>query len=157
MDGVSGVAAAICACSVICALVSGFVSDGGTKKLLGMVMGAFMVCSVIVPVKRAVDDFKPEISDNYSYEELSTSANELCDKEAVRIAKENLEQTAVDILAQNGISANRAEIVLSDSGNNSIIISSLCIYISKDDAAQTDRITGLLENSFSVTPGVITE
>lgn len=157
MDGLMSVAAAICGCSVICALVQNFISDGGTKKLLSMVMGAFMVCSMLAPLGRAIAGLKPDLSKYYSVQELSASADELYDKQALSLAKQNLEQAAIDILAQNGIKANRAEIIFADSGNNSIIISSLCIYINKENAAHTDRITALIENSFAVVPGVITE
>ncbi len=157
MDGLMSVAATICGCSIICALVQNFVSDGGTKKLLSMVMGAFMVCSMLAPLGSAISGLKPDLSNYYSVEELSASADELCDKKALSLAKQNLEQTALDILAQNGIRATGAEIIFADSGNNSIIISSLCIYINKDSAAQTDRITELIENSFAVVPSIITE
>ena len=157
MSGLNTVVLSACAAALIGSLASSFITEGGTKKIFTLVMGAFMVCSMLAPLGSAISGLKPDLSNYYSVEELSASADELCDKKALSLAKQNLEQTALDILAQNGIRATGAEIIFADSGNNSIIISSLCIYINKDSAAQTDRITELIENSFAVVPSIITE
>ena len=53
MSGLYTVAAVICGSSVILAVLSHFVTDGGTKKLLRLVMGAFMLCCIAAPTLRA--------------------------------------------------------------------------------------------------------
>ena len=57
MNVLSAAVVAACAASLIGAVVSGFVTDGGIKKILGLVLGAFTVCVMIVPVSRAASDF----------------------------------------------------------------------------------------------------
>ena len=53
MNGLSAAVVTACAASLIGAVVSGFVTDGGIKKILGLVLGAFTICAMIVPVSRA--------------------------------------------------------------------------------------------------------
>ena len=54
MNGLYTVAATVCACCIIVTLLSHFVSDGGTKKLVSLVMGAFILCAMAVPAANAV-------------------------------------------------------------------------------------------------------
>ena len=62
MKSLSAVAAVICASSLICTLVSTFVSENSTKKIINLVLGAFIVCSLIIPVKNAFGDFNLNLS-----------------------------------------------------------------------------------------------
>lgn len=151
------VVAVICSSSLICTLVSNFVNDGSTKKILNLVLGAFIVCSLIVPVKNALGDFEVNVSQYQSAETLTSTSDEAYSKEIVNLTKENLEQTLTDILAQNNITINRAEIILSITDNNSIIISQAGIYISKEYTQYADLISNITLQNFGVVPSIITE
>lgn len=151
------VVAVICSSSLICTLVLNFVNDGSTKKILNLVLGAFIVCSLIVPVKNALGDFEVNVSQYQSAETLTSTSDEAYSKEIVNLTKENLEQTLTDILAQNNITINRAEIILSITDNNSIIISQAGIYISKEYTQYADLISNITLQNFGVVPSIITE
>lgn len=151
------VVAVICSSSLICTLVSNFVNDGSTKKILNLVLGAFIVCSLIVPVKNALGDFEVNVSQYQSAETLTSTSDEAYSKEIVNLTKENLEQMLTDILAQNNITINRAEIILSITDNNSIIISQAGIYISKEYTQYADLISNITLQNFGVVPSIITE
>lgn len=157
MNGLYMVVAVICSSSLICTLVSNFVNDGSTKKILNLVLGAFIVCSLIVPVKNALGDFEVNVSQYQSAETLTSTSDEAYSKEIVNLTKENLEQTLTDILAQNNITINRAEIILSITDNNSIIISQAGIYISKEYTQYADLISNITLQNFGVVPSIITE
>ena len=74
MNGLSAAVVTACAASLIGAVVSGFVTDGGIKKILGLVLGAFTICAMIVPVSRAASDFSVNIDSHQSYGELTATA-----------------------------------------------------------------------------------
>ena len=63
MNEILAVTSAICASALICTLVSNFVTDGSTKKIISLVLGAFIICSMIVPIKNAVSGFSEEIAE----------------------------------------------------------------------------------------------
>ena len=127
MNGLSAAVVTACAASLIGAVVSGFVTDGGIKKILGLVLGAFTICAMIVPVQ----------------------------KQLVNTTRQNLEVTLTAILNQNGIYPEKVEVILAFADENSIIISQVSIYISNSDISQTAKISQLTEQSFQIKPDII--
>lgn len=157
MNGLYTVAAVVCASSLICTLVSSFVTDGSTKKILNLVLGAFIICSLIVPIKNAVSDFNINISNHPDSAEASASYDEAYNEQVVKQTKENLEKTLEQLLEQNSIEISRCEIILSLKDDNSIIISSISIYINKEYTPYVRKITEIISQNFGVTPEVLTE
>ena len=147
----------ICASALICTLVSSFVNDSSIKKVLNLVLGAFIICSMIVPVKNAVSAFDINIDEYKSKEDVISTSDEAYSNQIVTKTKENLEKTLDNLLEQNGIKINSCEIILSLKDDNSIIISSISIYISKEYTQLSDRICGITMQNFSITPSVLTE
>lgn len=157
MKGLYAVATVVCASSLICTLVSNFVTNGSTKKILNFVLGAFIICSLIVPLKNAVSSINTEISYKEDYSEITSTYDEIYNKQLVAQTRENLEGTLKQILEQNGIIANGCEIILSLKDDNSIIISSVSIYIDKEYTPYADKICELTSQNFGITPNIITE
>ena len=157
MSGLAPLAATVCAASLVCALLSHLVTDGGAKKIVNLVMGAFVVCSLLVPVKNAVEGFTLAVGEYPSAQSLAASADEACDLQVIFQTEENLGSAARDIMLQNGIEITRAEFILALTDENRIIISSACIYIGQENACREDEITRLTQEHFGITPSVITE
>lgn len=156
MSGLNTVALTVCCASLICALVSNFVTDGSMKKVLNLILGAFIICCLIMPVKAAVSGINSEYGNSAEYPQLSATDDEAYNKRVVGQTEENLEQTLEAILSQNGITPKDTEIILSVRDDNSIIISRVCIYIDKG-CEQTELISELTLQNFGIKPNIITE
>ena len=157
MNEILAVTSAICASALICTLVSNFVTDGSTKKIICLVLGAFIICSMIVPIKNAVNGFSEEIAEtDISDSDVSTD-DEAYTREILKQTRKNLESALKDLLLQNGVEINSCEIILAVTDDNSIIISSVRIYISKEYTQYTDLISEITFQNFSVQPNIITE
>ena len=63
MSGLFTVVVVMCASALICSLVQTFVTDGSTKKIISLVLGAFIICCMVVPVKNAVSSFNTDIEE----------------------------------------------------------------------------------------------
>lgn len=150
-------AISVCACALICSVLSNIVSDGGTKKLVSLIMGAFVICSMISPVSSVISELKGSIPEYDIKNELSSTADQAYSNAVVFQTQKNLEQALSDLLRQNGIEINRCKIILALTENNSIIISSISIYISKDSTQAVDSISEITKDSFSVMPSIFTE
>lgn len=157
MNEILAVTSAICASALICTLVSNFVTDGSTKKIISLVLGAFIICSMIVPVKNAVNGFSEEIAETEISESAVSTDDEAYSKEILKQTRINLESALNDLLLQNGVEINSCEIILALTDENSIIISSVSIYISKEYTQYTDLISEITFQNFSVQPNIITE
>ena len=157
MNGLGAVAASVCCASLICALVSNFVSDSSVKRVLNLVLGAFMVCSLIFPIKSAVQGIREEISESSQSAVQSATVDEAqYNRQIVAETRKNLEKTLTALLNQNGIYPESVEVILSVKHDNSIIISRVGIYIDKS-CTQTDKILELTAQNFGITPNIITE
>lgn len=157
MSSIYSVVAIVCSSAVICTLLSNFVTDGSTKKILNLVLGAFMVCSLIMPIKNAVANFDTNISQYKTSDEIISTSDEAYNKQIVNLTKSNLEQALADLLLQNNITINKAKIILSITDNNSIIISDISIYISNEYSQKADFISNIVQENFGVVPNIITE
>ena len=157
MNELLAVTSAICASALICTLVSNFVTDGSTKKIVSLVLGAFIICSMIVPIKNAVSGFNEEIAETDISDSAVSTDDEAYSREILRQTKVNLESALRDLLLQNGVEINSCEIILALTDDNSIIISSVSIYISKEYTQYSDLISEITFQNFSVQPNIITE
>lgn len=157
MNEILAVTSAICASALICTLVSNFVTDGSTKKIVSLVLGAFIICSMIVPIKNAVNGFSEEIAETDISDSAVSTDDEAYSREILKQTRSNLESALKDLLLQNGVEINSCEIILAQTDDNSIIISSVRIYISKEYTQYTDLISEVTFQNFSVQPNIITE
>lgn len=157
MNELLAVTSAICASALICTLVSNFVTDGSTKKIVSLVLGAFIICSMIVPIKNAVNGFSEEIAETDISDSAVSTDDEAYSREILKQTRSNLESALKDLLLQNGVEINSCEIILAQTDDNSIIISSVRIYISKEYTQYTDLISEVTFQNFSVQPNIITE
>lgn len=157
MNEILAVTLAICASALICTLVSNFVTDGSTKKIICLVLGAFIICSMIVPIKNAVNGFSEEIAETDISDSAVSTDDEAYSREILKQTRKNLESALKDLLLQNGVEINSCEIILAVTDDNSIIISSVSIYISKEYTQYSDLISEVTFQNFSVQPNIITE
>lgn len=157
MNEILAVTSAICASALICTLVSNFVTDGSTKKIICLVLGAFIICSMIVPIKNAVNGFSEEIAETDIADSAVSTNDEAYSREILKQTRINLESALKDLLLQNGVEINSCEIILVVADDNSIIISSVSIYISKEYTQYSDLISEVTFQNFSVQPNIITE
>lgn len=155
MNGLMTAAATVCASALICSLFSSLMPNGGTKKTVGIVIGVFMVCCLIIPIKTAFSqiDIEKEII-QFSEQKIST-ADQAYAKAVISETKKSLEKTLEDILLQNGVKINSCAIILAESSNNGIIIQDICIYINEEYLAGSDTIATLTRENFSVSPSII--
>lgn len=154
MNEISAVTIAICGSALICTLVMNFVSDGGTRKIINIVLGAFVICSMIIPVKNLVTGISNSPAEITAPEELTATADEAYSKQIVSQTRANLESALKDLLLQNNIEISSCEIILSLTDENSIIISSISIYINQEYTQYADTIDEIVFQNFSVHPNI---
>lgn len=157
MKSLFSVVIVICAASLICTLISTFITDGSTKKIVNLVLGAFIVCSLISPVMSAFSSVDVNLLEYETSDSIISSNDEAYSNEVLKQTQTNLENSAKDILLQNGISINSCKIILAKEDENRIIISSVSIYINKENSGHSQRIQEIIKDNFGINPNVVTE
>ena len=120
-------------------------------------MGAFLVVCMVVPIKNAVQGLSSITGDLPDNREYSSTVDEAYQAQVLSVTRSNLEATLSDILKQNGVIIDRAEVVLALTDENRVIISNIRIYINKENAGDIEQIKQVTEENFSFTPQIITE
>ena len=156
MSGLTTVAATICACTIAAALLSHFVTDGSMKRLMQLIMGAFVVCAMAVPVANAVGAVAADWQ-TVLPEEQTATADEAVSREVLLLTKQNLEQAMRDILAQHGYPVKKAEVTLALADESRVTIASAELTIGTAYAYAQEEIAALTERHFAVTPQIAVE
>lgn len=155
MSGLYAAAVTVCGAAIALALLSHFVTDGGTKRLLCLVMGAFMVCTVVLPLRGALTGLSAELSVYAEESESAATADEAYNREVLRQTKQNLEAALSDLLAQNGYPAEQTEVILALTDENRVIISQINITVSGEVYSERDAIARVTEENFAIAPSVL--
>lgn len=152
MKLISSTAVMLCICTVACVLVKFLVPDGVTKKTLNLIISTVLVIAMISPVKALFNDTKINIK-----VPSETEITEDYNKKIIATTKTNLEKSVKEVLLQNNISINNVNVTLKTTDENSIIIDSISIYITKDNQSESSAIITLIKENYSVTPQIILE
>lgn len=154
MNTLSGIGVTACACCIACSVLSLLFPDGVMKKTLNLVMGAFLICSMLIPIIGSVQT----ISFDYESDTESVSVDEdysrIYEEEVLTQTAKNLVIVANDLLKSEGIAPENIEVGIKKSDNNSIYISSIHIYINETDADKTENIKRIIERNMSKEPVV---
>lgn len=157
MSAVISVCTAVCAAAIAGSLASVLMPEGNTKRVVSLVLGAFLFCSMIAPVNEAISGFnagEPEIPPE---EEITATADEIFTSKVLDETSDILSRTLEGYLKSEKIPFLRTKFYLCRDDNLGIIISRICIYIKKKDNTYVFKIKEITEKNFGQTPFVIAE
>lgn len=157
MSALSSAVITACAAAIVCAVLSNFVTEGSSRRLINLILGAFLVCSMIVPLKSALSQISLGLSAAEPAQTLTATADEALKKQVVSQTRKNLEAALTQFLLQNGFEINRGEIILAEAQENSIIISRISIYIDESLSESKGVISELVKDNFGIVPEITAE
>lgn len=126
-----------------------------TKKTVSLVMGAFMICSMLIPLIGAISTFTLDYEQSEGVMHYDNDYEAEFEKEVLTETAENLVIVTNDILSAEGISPQDIKISIGKSDNNSIYISSIYIYITEQDKERVEHIKNIIIRNMSKEPVVI--
>lgn len=157
MSGVVAVCSAICVVAIAGSIISVLIPDGNTKKIVALILGLFMLCSMIMPIKQAINGFNIQSPEIPKEDSITASTDELYTQKVLSQTEKTLSQTLEGFLKSENIPFERTRFYLKQDQNLGIIISKICIYIDKKDNTYVFRINEIAEENFGKTPYVIAE
>lgn len=155
MSGLCAVAATVCGCCIIVSLLAPFLSDGGTHKLLSLVMGAFLLCCLLVPAGKALGGLTAEVP--AAATAAPATADEALRREVLAQTKTNVETAVGDVLSQHGVAVKRTAVALAIKDENRVVIASLTLWLDRSYANRQAAIEALAQQHCAVTPRIIWE
>lgn len=155
MNTLSSVSVTACACCIACCVLSLIFPDGAMKKTLNLVMGAFLICSMLIPVIGSVKSLSFEFDAKQEGLSFNQDYSAMYEEEVLNKTAENLVIVANDLLISENIVAENIEVAIKKSDNNSIYISTINIYINETNSVKTETIKRIIERNMSKEPVVI--
>ena len=155
MNTLSGISVTACACCIACSVLSLLFPDGVMKKTLNLVMGAFLICSMLIPIIGSVQTMSFDYESDTESVSVDEDYSRIYEEEVLTQTAKNLVIVANDLLKSEGITPENIEVGIKKSDNNSIYISTIHIYINETDADKTENIKRIIERNMSKEPVVI--
>lgn len=126
MDGFIKWATGICISSAVVCIVEMFITDMALEKTVRYVLGAFMLCSVIVPLGSVIGDFRADFGNVGEFsgeipQEIAEQRTEYLESEIIKLVENKLREENIfpvdtdvnmDIDESNCISIIMADVIL---------------------------------------------
>ena len=155
MNTLSGISITACSCCIACSVLSLLFPDGVMKKTLNLVMGAFLICSMLIPIIGSVQTMSFDYESDTESVSVDEDYSRIYEEEVLTQTAKNLVIVANDLLKSEGITPENIEVGIKKSDNNSIYISTIHIYINETDSDKTENIKRIIERNMSKEPVVI--
>ena len=155
MNTIATVIMVICVVAISCSLINIVVPKGNTGKILSTVLGVFILCSMIMPIKNAIQNFSVNINIPPQSESLTASADEAYNTAVITETENILENQAILYLSQSGVNVSDISISLASDEKGGIYIDGIIIYIQKEEESKTQLIIEKIKEKFEVIPSVV--
>lgn len=154
MNALKSASMIACVCCIACSVVSLITPMGRMRKTVNLILGLFIICSMLIPVVGLVTTKETEFSLEESVFENMNSEEEY-EKLVLNETADNLVKAANDLLLSENIEAENISIGIKRTESDSIYISRINIYINKDYENMVEDIKRIISINMSKEPVVI--
>lgn len=153
MNSIAALIGTACVCAVAVSLLSLLSPNGIMSKNLNLVIGLFIICVMLVPVKNFITNFNADIKTPKIPDSITSDAQKAYDNSVITETETRLEKSLQSTLLNNGHKIKSVDIKTSLNKDRGIYIAGINIYIdSKEKNIQ--KIIRSTEEEFKVTPKV---
>ena len=142
--------ALICLTSIICIIIELILPPGKMEKTMQMVLGLFMLCAVISPIKNI---FKLKFDFAYSKQNIINEKLDFLNginSQIESIAQDNIRNIVVENLKDIKIHPKKVEIFMDTNQDNCISIIKCKIFLKKEDLELANKAKSMIENKLKI-------
>ena len=155
MSALRSSAVIACVCCIACSIISVIAPSGRMKKTINLVLGLFLLCSMVVPFVGLFTSASADFSiEDYGIE-LDTEDSAEYESLVLSETANNLVKAANELLLSEGITAENIKVTIKKTEDDSIYISSIYIYINNDDKSKVEEIKRIIESNMTKEPVII--
>ena len=143
MDSVTQWAGGICISCVIVCIVEMLISDTALEKTVRYVLGAFMLCAVIVPVGGFLREISFELGD---IGEISDDIPEDIENQRIEYLKSEIKKLILKKIEDENIFPKEVRIDMDIDEDNCISIITADILLEKDDIHKSQKVRNILND-----------
>ncbi len=155
MTALKNSAVIVCVCCIACSIISLVAPLGKMKKIMNLILGMFLLCSMVIPFVGLFDSFTADFEFDESATQYSDDSTDAYNQLVLEQTADNLVLAADNLLKNEGITASNIELALKKTDNDSIYISSVVIYISEQYEHRAQEITKIIGSNMSKEPVIV--
>ncbi len=144
-----------CVCCIACSIFSMFAPFGRMKKTVNLILGLFLISSMIIPFISLFSNLTSQLTIEQSVPKFSTPDEYEYENLVLNTTADNLVKVANELLLSEGIQAENIELSIKKNEENSIYISSINIYITQKYSDRVQDIDDIIQRNMSKKPEII--
>ena len=151
MEVIRKIGASICIVSVVTVIFTMIIPENKSEKAIRFIVGLFFLVSVAALIFKS--DFKLNIK--FDIDKIKNSSNtvEAATENALKnLIEKNLSNKLSEVLMQNNIKAEKIQISVNITEENSISINSIVLYIKKEDEGLRSTILSIVKQHTEIVP-----
>ena len=157
MNGIREWAAVVCLAALAAAMLQGMIPNGPMERMAKFVIGAFVICAMILPVSKAL----PQIRVSLNQSGARTQSNGRLSSEVDRQYKEAARQSITGLvsaeLGRMGIKCKNVQVIMDTDGNGSISISKVIVTVGKESVAGRAGAQTALQKALGIQTEVVSD
>lgn len=147
MEGIDNWAIAVTVCAIVVCIAELLISDTALEKTIRLVLGAFMLCAVLIPLGGVINDFSADsLSIGKPSEVLPQDINSLREK----YLSEQIAALAETTLASHDIKPSKVSAIIDKDENNSITRISAEVSLKDTDAKKAPKVSSILKDELGI-------
>lgn len=144
MSGVKSWSMIICFTSVLCTIIEVLVPSGKMEKMFRLVLGAFMLCAILIPLKTTVDNINFDTKKNENITSDKSKLKSTIENQTKENAKKKIKSMIEEILLSQNIKAEKINIIMDTKQDNCISIKKIEVFLARGDEDKKDMIKEML-------------
>lgn len=157
MNAVREWTAAICLAALVAALVQGLVPSGAMERMAKFVIGAFVLCILILPLSKVVPQWKQSFA--ASARQPAASNNSRLETTVGRQYEDAARQSITNLVAAElkpmNINCKNVQVNMDTNSNGSISITKVVVNLDRKNSADCQRAKTLLEKDLGLNVEVV--
>ncbi len=155
MDGVRQWALGICLTVLVNAVVQYLIPSGSMEKMLRLVLGAFVLCGILVPLVQVLPNIEWEVEDIPAAYEQAGDFTESVDQQVLSQAEQNIRILVAQELQKRGVACENIAVFMDRNEDGSIRMDKVVVTLGKDGQNQAPGLAPDLENTLGIQTEVV--
>lgn len=151
MNGLSAWALSVSICAVIACIVEMMTADTKLEKTVRFVLGAFMLCAIIIPVGNMASEFSGVNFDSKMTYDISESFNE----QKISMLKNEISTLVMTTLSKDNIYPQKVETNMDISNDNCISMVSVTVVLDKKDREKAVKVTDTIKSGLGLECSIV--
>ncbi|WP_101697889.1 stage III sporulation protein AF [Clostridium minihomine] len=150
MNGVREWSSIIVMAALAASILQYLIPGGSMEKVTRLVIGAFIICSILVPVGRLVHHFEVEAFAAHDDLTPNIQYQDTVNQQTVRAAENAVRTVVISQLAQNGIQCKNVTLNMDTNEDGSISITKVFVSLDQKELGKLQETQKLLERELGL-------